>query len=264
MSFQANVGRLAVATFTVLVLTIPAAFGAGTRQQSPCAQPEKPRIQPLPPNDRHEASCLIDGAASFPNDVRIVDIRSRAEYSQLHVPNSINQPLHSLMNAGTGQLIVYGNGRFRSDALQLCERLSRYGVRDFKVVDGGIAAWAQSIRSPGVLDVSRLSDTEAAAALVAGNSAIVALSSSFSAILQNHGVRTSASSPQRSGRTIMLAEPSANRDRIATRLVRRAGQNTTFYWTGTPEQLSGLIGVHLAQEQRRRQGPMVNPTCPGL
>lgn len=168
------------------------------------------------------------------------------------------------MNAGAGPLIVYDNGRFRSDSLQLCERLSRYGVRDFKVIDGGIAAWAQSTRAPGAPDVSRLSDTEASAALVAGGSTIVPLAGSFSTILRDRGLGTSATGANPSGRTIVLAEPSADRNLIAAKLTRRAGQNTTLYWTGTPDRLASLIGTHLAQEQRRQQGPMVSSTCPGF
>ncbi|MCD9026852.1 rhodanese-like domain-containing protein [Luteimonas sp. BDR2-5] len=221
-------------------------------------------MQSPPRNDRQGANCLIDAAAPFPSTARIIDIRGRAEYSQIHIPNAANQPLQSLLNAPAGQLIVYDNGRFRSDALQLCERLTRYGVRDFKVIDGGIAAWAQSSRAQGVLDVSRLSDTEASAALVAGNSAVVTLSGGFPSVLRGHGIGVSAANPSSSGRTIILAEPGTSHDQISARLARRNGQNTAFYWTGSPEQLANLISAHLAQDQRRRQGPMVNPNCPGL
>lgn len=246
-------------------------FGAETRRETPCiassAKPERPaapRSQTALQNGHLGANCLIDAAARRPAGAKIVDIRSRAEYSPLHIPGAVNQPLQSLMNAGAGSLIVYDNGRFRSDALQLCNRLARYGVRDFKVIDGGIAAWAQSTRAPGAPDVSRLSDAEVSAALVAGGSKIVPLAGSFSTILRDRGLGTSATGAHPSGRTIVLAEPSADRNLIASKLTRRAGQNTTLYWTGTPDRLANLIGTHLAQEQRRQQGPMVSSTCPGF
>lgn len=248
-----------------LPAVMESALGSDKHSETPCTAPViEPQMRPQPLSGRQEANCLIDAAARLPATARVVDIRDRAEYSQLHIPGAVNQPLHSLRSANSGPLIVYDNGRFRSDALQLCERLSRYGVRDFKVIDGGIAAWAQSTRAQGVLDVSRLSDTEASAALVAGTSAVVTLSGSFPPVLRSHGIDVSAANPSSSGRTIVLAEPGTSHEQMAGRLVRRNGQNTTFYWTGSAGQLANLIGVHLAQDQRRRQGPMVNPNCPGL
>lgn len=272
MSCTARRRVLAITACTLSALVSSVCFGSDTRQQPPCTDPSakaelpatsQPQAAPAQ-SSRQGASCLIDAAARFPVGAKIVDIRTRAEYSLLHIPGSVNQPLQSLMNAGAGPLIVYDNGRFRSDALQLCERLSRYGVPDFKVIDGGIAAWAQSTRASGAPDVSRLSDTEASAALVAGGSTIVPLAGSFSAILRDRGLGTSATGANPSGRTIVLAEPSADRNLIAAKLTRRAGQNTTLYWTGTPDRLASLIGTHLAQEQRRQQGPMVSSTCPGF
>lgn len=271
MSCKARRRVLAVVAYTLSVLVGSISFGSETRHETPCtgsfAKPERhttPRPQAALQNGHLGANCLIDATARLPLGAKIIDIRSRAEHSQLHIPGSLNQPLQSLMNAGAGPLIVYDNGRFRSDALQLCERLSRYGMRDFKVIDGGIAAWAQSTSAPGTLDVSRLSDTEVSAALVAGGSTIVPLASGFSIILRDRGLGMPAASANPSGRTIILAEPSTERNLITAKLARRAGQNTTLYWTGTPDRLANLIGAHLAQEQRRQQGPMVSSTCPGF
>jgi|GEM_PF-4579856 len=248
-----------------------AVLGADTNPSATCTNvPGKsglagaPRPQPEISRERPGVNCLIDAAALLPNGSKIVDIRGRAEYAKLHIPGSINQPLQSLRNPGSAPLVVYDDGRLRSDALQLCERLSRYGVQNFKVIDGGIAAWAQSTRSSSVLDVSRLSDMEASAALVAGGSTVIPLSSGFSEILRNGNLGASASGNNRSGRTIVLAEASSDRHLITEKLTRRAGQNTTLYWTGTPDRLASLIGTHLAQEQRRQQGPMVSSTCPGF
>jgi len=271
MFCEAHLRMLATVACLTSILAPPVVLGSDTRQGAACTDqslkselPTGPRLQVPPPSGRLGVNCLIDAAARLPDGAKIVDIRSRAEYSQLHIPGSVNQPLQSLMNAGAGPLIIYDNGRFRSDSLQLCERLSRYGVRDFKVIDGGIAAWAQSTRAPGAPDVSRLSDTEASAALVAGGSTIVPLASSFSTILRDRGLGTSANGANPSGRTIILAEPGTDRHLVTAKLARRAGQNTTLYWTGTPDRLASLIGTHLVQEQRRQQGPMVSSTCPGF
>lgn len=219
---------------------------------------------PISATIHQDSTCLIDAAAGFPSDARIVDVRSRPDYARLHIPGAINQPLHSLLNAGAGPVIVYDGSRFRPDALQLCERLKRYGVRDFRVVDGGIAAWAQS-RSPGdALDVSRLSDGEVSAAIMAGTSTIVPLHDGFPSVLRTLGVELGAANAGTTGSTILLASPGTGHERIASRLRRRTGQSPVLHWTGTPDQLAGILEVRQAQNQRLRQGPMVDTRCPGL
>ncbi|MEN5061042.1 rhodanese-like domain-containing protein, partial [Luteimonas sp. TWI1416] len=225
MSCKARRRVLAVVVFTLSILVGSVSFGAETRRETPCiassAKPERPaapRSQTALQNGHLGANCLIDAAARRPAGAKIVDIRSRAEYSPLHIPGAVNQPLQSLMNAGAGSLIVYDNGRFRSDSLQLCNRLARYGVRDFKVIDGGIAAWAQSARAPGAPDVSRLSDAEVSAALVAGGSKIVPLAGSFSTILRGRSQESSATRDLKSMISLSItwagvAQPSVLRGR---------------------------------------------------
>lgn len=237
--------------------------GTGSPLERVCTEVvDQPRQQMPPRNEFQATACLVDAASPLPSLARIIDVRSRVEYSQFHISNALNQPPHSLVNTRAGPLVVYDSGHFRSDALQLCERLERYGLQDFKVIDGGIAAWVQSRGEQGALAVSRLSDAEASAALAAGTSAVLTLSESFLPVLRSNGITVSAANPSPSGRTIILAVPGSH-DRIAGRLRRRAGQNTVFYWMGNADQLAGIIGAHLAQDRRRRQGPMVSPNCPG-
>lgn len=216
------------------------------------------------PPIHQDPGCLIDAAAAFPANARIIDLRSRAEYSRLHIPGAANQPLHSLLGAGTEPMIVYDGSRFRPDALQLCERLARYGVRDFKVIDGGIAAWAQSRRPDSALDLSRLSDAEASAAILAGTAAIVPLSEGFAPVLRTMDLPATHGHAGAGMQTVLLATPDNAHVRIAPRLARRSGQAPTLHWTGTPEQLARILEVRRAQDRRLRQGPMVDTGCPGL
>lgn len=226
---------------------------------APAAQAaaDTPAAPPIP----DDAACLIDAASPLPRDARLLDLRSQQEHAQLHIPGAINQPLHSLLNAAPRPVVVYDGGRLRSDALLLCERLARYGIRDARVIQGGIAAWAQSRQPASALDASRLSDAEAAAAVVAGAS-VVALADDLAATLRALGI--ASGNGTRGRQTVLLADPNTARDRIASWLVRRPGQDPVLYWIGTPAQLSGIVGTHLAQEQRRLQGPMVDSRCPGL
>ncbi|KAF1703327.1 hypothetical protein CSC68_04435 [Pseudoxanthomonas suwonensis] len=203
------------------------------------------------------APCWTCGAGA-----RLVDVRDRAEYSRLHIPGAENLPLQSLPNARGSSLVVYDGGRLRADALVLCERLHRYGLRDFKVIDGGIAAWAQSQRRTEALDASRLTDVEVAAALAAGQDRVVAHSDGLSAILKKHAIAAGGTS--KNGRTIVLGHGDLPRDRLLATLSRRSGGNIALYWTGAPEQLDAAIARHKAQESRRLDGPMVDYRCPGL
>lgn len=227
------------------------------------ADAPSPATPPAPaPQVQQGAACLVDAAAPTPAGARLVDVRDRAEYSRLHIPGAENLPLQSLPNARGSSLVVYDGGRLRADALVLCERLHRYGLRDFKVIDGGIAAWAQSQRRTEALDASRLTDVEVAAALAAGQDRVVAHSDGLSAILKKHAIAAGGTS--KNGRTIVLGHGDLPRDRLLATLSRRSGGNIALYWTGAPEQLDAAIARHKAQESRRLDGPMVDYRCPGL
>lgn len=250
--------RAAVLAGALLGVSTSVARGA-----VPCtaAAAQTAAVPPAEVQIRDDASCLIDAAAPLPHGARLLDLRSQHDYARLHIPGAINQPLHSLLNAPPGAMVVYDGGRLRGDALLLCERLARYGLRDARVIRGGIAAWAQSRRPASAFEASRLSDAEAAAALVAG-AAVVTLGDGFTAALRALGVDVTPGTHAR--QTILLAGPGTAPERITSRLVRRAGQDPVLYWMGTPAQLSGIVGSHLAREERRLQGPMVDSRCPGL
>jgi len=210
------------------------------------------------------ASCLIDVARALPTNAQVVDVRTVAEHSSLSIPGSVNRPLQSLVNTGHDALVVYDGGRLRSDSLALCERLRRYGLRNFQVIDGGIAAWAQMHHPSAALAVSRLSDAEASAALIAGGSKVVVHSEALLAVLKKHSVDVAPKGNDSSRRTLILAGEIVDHDRLEAELARKTGENTALYWIGAPQELDSLIASHLAQDARRRNGPMVNYNCPGL
>lgn len=209
-----------------------------------------------------DGSCLVH-ARSIGTNGPIYDIRGRAEYLSFHIPNaqhSTAAELSRILRGSQQPVIVYDSGKFRSDAFQLCARLRAGGFQNFKIIDGGIAAWAQVNRHPERLGVSRLSDTEVSAALFDPANSAVASTEDFKSVLSEHGIKQRGA--RTSGRRILVGDTAVPSSRIGTLL--DSGGTTAFYWSGGRDQLTALIHVHLAQDQKRVAGPVQSAACSAL
>jgi rhodanese-related sulfurtransferase len=206
-------------------------------------------------------SCLVDATALDSHDDDVFDLRDPDSFLAFHVPGAQRisvAALTTLPGMSSRSAVVYDSGRFRSDALMLCDRLRRYGLKQIHVVDGGIAAWAQAHAKPEVMTLNRLADTDVAAALAEPGSRPIALADTLNQVLP---ITVTTSDQAKAKRLILLATPATLPAAIRTRL--RPGQ-TAFYWVGTPTQLRRLLDRQLALEQKRLSGPAVSKTCSAL
>lgn len=217
-----------------------------------------PAAAPLAPRD---TSCLVSPRAI--QGARVFDLRARADYLAAHIPGAEHADLHSLTrradDAGRG-MVVYDGGRFASDAYLLCHRLRRAGLTQARVIDGGIAAWAQATRHPQALVLGRLADTEVAAVLSEPSSRAVALSPALDRVLAEHGVARGAKPPAGGRRVVIggVGTPQADLSRHV------AGAAPTLYWLGSSEQLVSLLHAHLDLDRKRVSGPAESAKCSGL
>lgn len=206
-------------------------------------------------------SCLVKAHALDISGVEVLDLRERARFLELHVPGARQATVTELVTRpGTGSrpTIVYDGGRFRSDALQLCDRLHHAGFRQVRVVDGGIAAWAQLHALPEAMALNRLSDADVAAALAEPGSRPVVLDDALHSALPSAKAAISAA---RTERVIVLATATTPQSAIRTRLKKGV---TTLYWSGSPEHLRQLLQTQLAQDRKRLAGPAMSKACSAL
>lgn len=225
------------------------------------AAPMVPLAAPVLTSDSTRAKgCVVD-AGAIGKEAKIVDLRSREEYATFHIPGADNQPMTALMNHGAKKVIVYDGGKLPQDAQLLCERAARYGLKQFQVIDGGLAAWSQLHAPAHSLEASRLNDAEVSSALIANESQVLSLSAEFGATL-----KSIQSSPAARGarRVIILASSSAQLPQIQKQLTRKPGGRTALYWIGDAGRLQTLIGHHVAQDQKRLDGRGHSSTCSSL
>ena len=79
----------------------------------------------------------------------VVDVRTRREFAQGHVPGAINRPLHSLVLSGSDipasrdeRLVIYcGHGPRARMAAAL---MRQTGFRQIDALEGHMAAWRKS------------------------------------------------------------------------------------------------------------------------
>lgn len=217
---------------------------------------------PSAPVTADENDCLTDANAMNKGDV--FDLRSRAEFIEFHVPGAQHSTVAVLTTsplAANQNIILYDSGKFRSDAFMLCSRLRRAGLKRFKIVDGGVAAWTQQQHQPEKLALSRLSDAEVSAALFDPQIAAIALTASLKLVLKEHRIRQTADRVH-AARKIFIVDPSTPVTQIDALL---DGKNaTSFYWIGDHQKLVGLLHAHLAQDQKRVAGPAESRTCSAL
>ncbi|HEY1137608.1 MAG TPA: rhodanese-like domain-containing protein [Xanthomonadaceae bacterium] len=217
-------------------------------------------IATAPASDNH-VSCLIRPAA-IPPSSRMIDVRPASEYANTRIPGAENMSVLQLVsrkNSMPQDIVVYDSGRFPSDALQLCDRLRKAGYAQARVLDGGIAGWAQFRRRPESMALSRLSDSEVAAAILVSDNHVTALSNRLQLVLKEHDIATTG----RAGtRRILLADPAMPEQAINAQMT---GQTHLFlYWLGEADQLHRLLDQQIAMEAKRQAGPAESSICSSL
>lgn len=86
-------------------------------------------------------TCL---AGTHPDDVQVVDVRSREAYAELHLPGAINIPAEALperwleLNAERLTIVCCGHGELARAAAQV---LRRAGFREVHPLDDGLDGW---------------------------------------------------------------------------------------------------------------------------
>ena len=213
-----------------------------------------------------DRTCLAS-IGELKGDYVLVDARSRDEFAQFHIPGAINLSGSELMTTPTirgKRAIIYDSGKFSSDAYFLCSRLRKAGTTNFKILDGGIAAWAQSRSDPRTAELSRLSDSEVLSALLSPGSLASSLAPSLSAVLAKSIPPARLRTGTSPSRAVLLATESTPFAAIQARLDSHKGKPVSFYWTGTGEKLSQLLAFHSAQESKRNSGPAEPKGCSAL
>lgn len=206
------------------------------------------------------AQCLVGPEALDRPGAKPLDVRPRSRFEAFHVPRARSvsvTELETLPYDHGRPLLVYEAGRFRSDALLLCSRLQRVGFRDVRVIDGGIAAWAQKHASSPLQDLGRLDDTEVAAMLREPGVRVTAMETDL---------RTAApvpppATPGETTRRLFLAGSNDALPAIARAL---PGRGAGFFWIGTPERLRSLLQTQLSMDAKRRAGAAHRSTCSAL
>ncbi|MBU8975694.1 MULTISPECIES: rhodanese-like domain-containing protein [unclassified Lysobacter] len=255
-------GPLLAATLCTLAfaLALPTSAIAATTCPLAAAQaPASPSQAPLAPEDR---TCLIDARALGAKPV-LYDLRSRSDYASFHIPDAQHASVAEvsrLLRDRPGAVVLYDGGKFRSDAFLLCKRLRDEGLKNFRIIDGGIAAWAQVQRRAERLEVSRLSDAEVSAALSDRNVSAVALSDGYAPVLSEHRIRQATKGS--TGRKVLIADTFIPSARLEASLDGKGGP--VLYWTGDRDRLVALIHTHLRQDQKRTAGPAQSTACSAL
>lgn len=100
-----------------------------------------------------DRSCLVTVAVAekqrLKMDVRLVDVRSPAEFEQYRIAESINIPLHLVKTKSflkNSPVVLVNDGRSTAEIEQLCQELRQGGFRQVTVLEGGLNAWRESAR----------------------------------------------------------------------------------------------------------------------
>ncbi len=135
-----------------------------------------------------------------------------------------------------------------------------------RLIDGGIAAWAQAHDPARAVAVSGLADTEVVAALSDPKMRATTLGAAMGKVLAEH--RIGAGAAAKPDRRIVVADLSTPMTEIESKLAGEPGTafapGTAFYWSGTPERLRELIHAHLLIDRKRIAGPAQSATCSAL
>lgn len=224
------------------------------------AAANRPPTPAAPDTPHNTENCLVAASLLDSANVDILDLRNRAQFVEFHVPGAKHATVTELITqpqTSDRQIIVYDGGKFRSDAAQLCGRLSHVGIGRIQVVDGGIAAWAQLHELPETMALNRLADHEIASALNDPKNDAIALDP----LLRPLTAESKAHQSRRPDRLVILGTPGTPPSEIRMRL---KADYTTLYWIGAPERLRELVNVQLKQDEKRLAGPAVSKTCSAL
>jgi len=96
-------------------------------------------------DNRIDAATLEHMLAENP-DLRILDVRTPAEFESAHIPGAYNVPLDmvadqaaALVRGVRGPVVVVCRSGVR--AAQACEKLTAAGMSELQILDGGLLAW---------------------------------------------------------------------------------------------------------------------------
>lgn len=81
---------------------------------------------------------------SLKEDIFLVDVRSKATFEKLRIPDSINIPLHALKTKNflrKRPLVLINEGFEYLRLEQECLRLQKQGFKEVKILEGGLRAW---------------------------------------------------------------------------------------------------------------------------
>jgi rhodanese-related sulfurtransferase len=242
-------GAAAQAPSSVLSCPIDAAKAA-SRAAEP-AGPARPAVD--------TTGCLVPVRA-LRAGTRLYDLREREDFVEFHIPGAEYAraaELASMPRTDGGDFVAYDAGRFRADALATCARLRSRGLKKARVLDGGIAAWAQVHDRSRALQLDRLGDAELAAMVADPATRAVVLAAPLQAALASVPAKAGAK-PQR---TVVLADEQTPQPAIAAKL---AATPDSFYWIGTAARLQSLLAAQVALDRKREAGPAERSACSAL
>lgn len=127
------------------------------------------------------------------------------------------------------------------------------GLKNVRVIDGGIVAWARGRNQAGADMLGRLPDTDVAHLLFDPETRVVVHSASLADAVGDLPNAHSTSPARGVARTVVLVDPSVSPADIHAALAQ--ARVLPFYWVGTPDSLRRLLASDLAQERKRREGP---------
>lgn len=88
-------------------------------------------------------------AVSVQNSALFLDVRTPAEYAELHIEGSVLQPLHDLNEQRVRELLDGRSGavvicRSGGRAKEACKKLLHHGISNVQILEGGVTAWSSS------------------------------------------------------------------------------------------------------------------------
>jgi len=145
--------NLLIATVLMLCLSIQTTAAAGNYRPDK-ANEAFDNISALPAvlfnrhQEQHEASFAISPDAVFyklkqKQKITIIDVRNPENFERLHIPGSLNIPLHAVKTKAflkSFPVVLINEGFHYSPLLSECRQLVDLGFKVF-ILDGGLPAW---------------------------------------------------------------------------------------------------------------------------
>ena len=88
-------------------------------------------------------------AASLQRSALFLDVRTPAEYTEIHIEGSVLHPLHELNEQRVRELMAERSGavvicRSGGRAKEACKKLLASGISNVQILEGGVTAWSAS------------------------------------------------------------------------------------------------------------------------